>query len=78
MSHLKVDFSSCFTGYVQLENALCHREVASCEGELTLPCDAVLYGVRAFHNFALGFLYTDHLTNGEQWEVIETCVFDRK
>jgi len=52
MSHLKVDFSSCFTGYVQLENALCHREVASCEGELIQPCDAVWYVVRAFHTFA--------------------------
>jgi len=49
------DFSSCFTGYVQLKDALSHREVASYEGELILPCDAVLYLVRVFHNFSLSF-----------------------
>jgi len=30
------EFSSCFTGYVQLKNALSHREVASCEGDYIL------------------------------------------
>ena len=50
------DFYSCFEGYVQLKNALSHREVASCEGELILPRDAVSYVVRAFHNFTSGFL----------------------
>lgn len=50
------DFSCCFTGYVKLKNAVSHREVASWEGELILPCDAVLYVVRAFYIFTSGFL----------------------
>jgi hypothetical protein len=50
------DLSRCFTGYVQLKNSPSRRRAASCEGELILPYDAVVYVVRGFHNFTLGFL----------------------